>query len=164
MNSTIQKSKLTAGIAVVALLLVTACERRVDDIGAAGSSSNETASATSPATPSGTTTPPTVTDNTASNTTSPSTGSDTSGAGTTGSSATSKAATTIDDTAITAKVKMALLADSDIKGLDVSVETNNGNVMLSGFVNNQVQIERSVKIASAVEGVKDVSNKLEIKK
>src|SRR3546814_3533320 len=39
---------------------------------------------------------------------------------------TEKAKTAIDDTIITTKVKTALLADSDIKGLAIDVETSGG--------------------------------------
>jgi hyperosmotically inducible protein len=71
--------------------------------------------------------------------------------------------TTIDDSAITAKVKSALLADPDVKGLDIKVETNKGEVQLSGFVDNQAQIDRAVSIARGVEGVKNVQNKMTLK-
>ncbi|HEV7929843.1 MAG TPA: BON domain-containing protein [Nitrosospira sp.] len=71
--------------------------------------------------------------------------------------------TTIDDSAITAKVKSALLADPDVKGLDIKVETNKGEVQLSGFVDNQAQIDRAVSIARGVEGVKNVQNKITLK-
>ena len=70
----------------------------------------------------------------------------------------------MDDTVITTKVKSALLADSDVKGLDVAVETSKGVVSLSGAVNNQTQIDRAAKIAGEVEGVHSVLNNLTIKK
>lgn len=70
----------------------------------------------------------------------------------------------VDDTVITTKVKSALLADSDVKGLDVVVETSKGIVSLSGAVNNQTQIDRAAKIAGEVEGVNSVLNNLTIKK
>jgi hyperosmotically inducible protein len=60
-------------------------------------------------------------------------------------------------------VKTALLADADVKGTDISVETNKGEVMLSGFVGNQAQIDKAVQLASAVEGVKNVNNKMTVK-
>lgn len=68
-----------------------------------------------------------------------------------------------DDGAITAKVKTALLADSDVKGLDVKVETTNGVVTLSGAVDNQTQIDKAVDIARKTEGVTNVTNQLTIK-
>ena len=71
--------------------------------------------------------------------------------------------TTIDDSAITTKVKSALLADADVKGLDIKVETNKGEVQLSGFVDTQAQIDRAVSVAKGVEGVKNVDNKMSLK-
>ena len=71
--------------------------------------------------------------------------------------------TTIDDSAITTKVKSALLADADVKGLDIKVETNKGEVQLSGFVETQAQIDRAVSVAKGVEGVKNVDNKMSLK-
>lgn len=71
--------------------------------------------------------------------------------------------TTIDDSAITTKVKSALLADADVKGLDIKVETNKGEVQLSGFVDNQTQMDRAISVARGVEGVKNVDNKMSLK-
>lgn len=84
-------------------------------------------------------------------------------AGTSGSSATGKAGAVVGDSVITTKVKAALLADPDVKSTDISVETQNGEVMLSGFVRDQKQIDRAMNIARNVEGVKGVQNKLSIK-
>ncbi|MFC7297231.1 BON domain-containing protein [Herminiimonas aquatilis] len=70
----------------------------------------------------------------------------------------------VDDTVITTKVKTALLADSDVKGLDVNVDTSQAVVTLSGAVNNQTQIDRAGKLATDVAGVKSVINNLTIKK
>lgn len=69
----------------------------------------------------------------------------------------------IDDSVITGKVKAALLGDSQIKSFDISVATHNGEVQLSGNVNNNGQVERSVQVARGVEGVKSVVNHLMIK-
>lgn len=60
------------------------------------------------------------------------------------------------DTWITTKVKSSLLADSDVAGLDVKVETVNGEVRLSGSVDSQAQIERATQIARDIEGVTSV--------
>jgi hyperosmotically inducible protein len=70
----------------------------------------------------------------------------------------------VDDTVITTKVKTALLADSDVKGLDVNVDTAKAVVTLNGAVNNQTQIDRAGKLATDVPGVKSVVNNLTIKK
>src|SRR5688572_537722 len=64
--------------------------------------------------------------------------------------------TETDHTVITTKVKSALLTDPDIKSFDLKVETRKGLVQLSGFVDNQAQIDRAITAARGVEGAKDV--------
>ena len=70
----------------------------------------------------------------------------------------------VDDGIITGKVKAALLADPGIQSMDIAVVTRIDTVQLSGFVNNQQQMERAVGIASAVQGVRSVANEMQIKK
>jgi hyperosmotically inducible protein len=79
------------------------------------------------------------------------------------STASTTVGTEIDDSITTTKVKSKLLADSDIKGFDFKVETHKGDVQLSGFVDNQAQIDRAIKITLSVEGVKNVDNKVSLK-
>ncbi|MBU9857628.1 molecular chaperone OsmY [Rahnella bonaserana] len=67
------------------------------------------------------------------------------------------------DSAITAKVKSALVDDKAIKSSDISVTTNSGVVTLSGFVASQAEAEQAVAAATKVEGVKSVSDKLHTK-
>ena len=70
--------------------------------------------------------------------------------------------TEIDDSIITTKVKSKLLADPDIKGFDLKVDTHKGDVQLSGFVDNQAQIDRAIMITHSVEGVKNVDNRVSL--
>jgi hyperosmotically inducible protein len=70
----------------------------------------------------------------------------------------------IDDSVITAKVKTALMADNSVKSADIAVVTRKGEVQLSGFVNNQGQIDRAQEVARGIEGVSSVSNDMKIKK
>ncbi len=70
----------------------------------------------------------------------------------------------VDDTLITAKAKAALLADESIKSLDIGVITRQGDVQLSGFVNNQEQIDRAIAVVSGIAGVSHVSNEMSVKK
>lgn len=79
-------------------------------------------------------------------------------------SSTTTLGTELDDSVITTRVKTALLADENVKGLDIAVETRKGEVYLSGLIDNQIQIDRAVQIASKIEGVKSVVNKMSIKK
>ena len=60
------------------------------------------------------------------------------------------------DTWITTKVKASLLADDDVAGLQIDVETLNGVVTLGGDVASQAQIDEARRIASEIEGVTDV--------
>lgn len=70
----------------------------------------------------------------------------------------------VDDTVITTKVKAALVAEPNLKAGDINVDTHNGEVMLSGYLDTQEQIDRAVAVARAVEGVKSVTNKLSLRK
>ncbi|MGB7801987.1 molecular chaperone OsmY [Buttiauxella sp.] len=69
----------------------------------------------------------------------------------------------MDDSAITAKVKAALVDHKDIKSTDISVKTEKKVVTLSGFVESQAQAEQAVKVAKGVEGVSSVSDKLHVR-
>ena len=71
--------------------------------------------------------------------------------------------TVIDDSVLTASVKTALLADPDIKSFDIKVETRKGEVLLSGFVDNQAQVDRAIAVARALANVKSVDNKVALK-
>ena len=66
----------------------------------------------------------------------------------------------IDDKVVSAKVKAALLQDPEVKVLQVHVETFDGVVQLSGFVDKPEHILRAGEIAKGVEGVKSVKNDL----
>jgi hyperosmotically inducible protein len=70
----------------------------------------------------------------------------------------------VDDGIITAEVKAALLADAYVKSADIAVATRKGAVQLSGFVNNQSQIDRAIEVARGVKGVRSVDNQTSIKK
>lgn len=66
----------------------------------------------------------------------------------------------IDDSTITTKVKAELLEEKDVNSFDIKVQTFNGTVQLSGFVDSQWQIDKAVQIAAAVAGVRHVTNNL----
>lgn len=78
-------------------------------------------------------------------------------------SAMNKVGNFMDDSAITAKVKAALVDHDNIKSTDISVETNKKVVTLSGLVESQAQAEAAVKVAKGVEGVTSVSDKLHVR-
>lgn len=77
--------------------------------------------------------------------------------------ATTTVGTDIDDSVITSSVKSALLADADVKSFDFKVETRKGEVLLSGFVDNQSQVDRATAATRAVAGVKGIQNNVVLK-
>ncbi len=66
----------------------------------------------------------------------------------------------IDDKFISAKVKAALVEDPGVKALEIKVETFEGIVQLSGFVDNPEQVIRAGDLARGVKGVRSVKNDL----
>lgn len=69
----------------------------------------------------------------------------------------------LSDSFLTAKVKAALLKDFQLKGFDISVETDEGTVQLSGFVDSEEHVARAAEIAASVQGVTSVKNSLLVK-
>ncbi len=69
----------------------------------------------------------------------------------------------IEDSVLTAKVKAALLRERGIKSSDVNVESSQGRVLLSGFVDTEDQKRRAVRVASRVDGVKEVRDGLNVR-
>lgn len=67
------------------------------------------------------------------------------------------------DSAITTKIKGELLVAKGIPSTAISVETYEGRVQLSGFVDNPEQIKAAAKIAAGVADVKGVQNNLKVK-
>lgn len=69
----------------------------------------------------------------------------------------------VDDTVITTKVKALYVEDPAVNALNVNVETFKGVVQLSGFANNQTEINRATEIARGVKGVSSVKNDIRLK-
>ena len=66
------------------------------------------------------------------------------------------------DTWITAKTKIAMFADSRVKGSEMNVETNQGAVMLRGKVDSDAAKQAAENIAKGIDGVKTVKNELQV--
>ena len=62
------------------------------------------------------------------------------------------------DAWITTKVKSEFGTKKAIKGSDISVETNDGVVTLTGTVSTNVEKTRAHRVASKVKGVKSVDD------
>jgi osmotically-inducible protein OsmY len=70
----------------------------------------------------------------------------------------------IDDGLITARVKAALVADPVTKARQINVETYQGVVQLSGFVDSKEARRRAVEIARDIDGVRRVKNSMELRR
>lgn len=66
------------------------------------------------------------------------------------------------DSWITAKTKMSLAADGRVKGRQVKVETENGQVVLRGKVDTQEAKTAAEEIAKAIDNVKGVKNEMQV--
>ncbi len=77
--------------------------------------------------------------------------------------ATTNAAVAIDDTAITTKVKAAVLAEPGLQSLKIEVDTKDAVVTLAGTVDSPALKERAAQIAQNVGGVRSVVDNLIVK-
>jgi osmotically-inducible protein OsmY len=66
----------------------------------------------------------------------------------------------IDDAEITTKVKASIFAESGLRTLQISVDTIQGVVTLTGTVDSPANAEKASALAHAVAGVKSVDSKL----
>ena len=69
----------------------------------------------------------------------------------------------IDDATITTKVKARFIEDKAVDASAISVETLNGEVILSGFAKSSGEKARAEDIARHVKGVRGVKNALEVR-
>jgi hyperosmotically inducible periplasmic protein len=67
------------------------------------------------------------------------------------------------DASVTASVKSALIRNDATKARQINVETQNGVVQLSGFVDSAAAKDAAETTAQNVEGVKRVQNKLMVR-
>ena len=70
----------------------------------------------------------------------------------------------LDDTTITTRVKAALIADKTVKASQIGVETMQGEVQLSGFVDTPQQAAHAADLARGVTGVKTVRNSIVVRR
>jgi hyperosmotically inducible protein len=69
----------------------------------------------------------------------------------------------VGDSALTAKVKTALLRERGLKSMDVNVETYRGRVLLSGWVDNEEQRKTALNVARHVDGVVEVRDGMNVR-
>jgi hyperosmotically inducible protein len=69
----------------------------------------------------------------------------------------------MDDSMLTAKVKTALITSPETKAHQINVETKQGVVQMSGFVDTAAAKAAATTVAKSVTGVKGVKNELSVK-
>lgn len=69
----------------------------------------------------------------------------------------------IDDASITAAVKTKLIGDETTKARNINVDTYNGVVQLSGFVESKAEARQAIALAEQVEGVQSVKDDLHLR-
>jgi hyperosmotically inducible periplasmic protein len=68
----------------------------------------------------------------------------------------------VSDAWITAKTKLALIADQRTSGFATDVDTNSGTVTLSGKVDNEQAKAAGTEVTRGIDGVKNVNNQLQV--
>ena len=74
------------------------------------------------------------------------------------------AAGVVTDASITAKVKSSLLADPEVSGLRIDVDTRNGIVTLTGTVGTAAEKAHAVELAGKVDNVTRVEDRLTLRR
>lgn len=69
----------------------------------------------------------------------------------------------IDDASITTAVKAKFVGDKTVDASAISVETLNGEVMLSGFAKSSDERSTAESLARTVKGVKSVKNQIVVR-
>lgn len=69
----------------------------------------------------------------------------------------------MDDSALTARVKTALVNEPGVKSMAINVEAFRGTVSLSGFVDSAEMAQKAVTAAEKVPGVRSVKNDMQVK-
>lgn len=67
------------------------------------------------------------------------------------------------DADLTERIRTALQQDSNVGRFDINVVTLKGRTSLIGVVDNRGQVDRAIRLASAIEGVRAVHDDLSVK-
>lgn len=66
------------------------------------------------------------------------------------------------DVLLTTRIKAAFIGEKDLSVMDISVQTTNGVVVLTGTVGSSAQAELAGRVAAGIDGVKQVDNRLKV--
>ena len=68
----------------------------------------------------------------------------------------------VDDAALTARVKAALLDNDQVEGTEINVSVYEGKVALAGFADTEAERKAAVEVARQVPGVKSVDSTIRV--
>jgi hyperosmotically inducible protein len=68
-----------------------------------------------------------------------------------------------DDSMVTSSVKTRLIEDRQVRALNIDVDTDLGEVTLSGYVRSREEVDRAVIIAKGTPGVEKVMSLLKVR-
>jgi len=69
----------------------------------------------------------------------------------------------VDDATITTRIKAELIKDKELPATQISVETMQSVVQLSGFVDSSAQKAKAGQVAAGIKGVKSVRNDIVVR-
>ena len=70
----------------------------------------------------------------------------------------------LSDAGITAKIKAKMALDDSVKALDVNVDTSGTTVTVTGIVGSTAQKDRVLALARETDGVKQVVDRLQVRR
>ena len=68
----------------------------------------------------------------------------------------------VEDHLLANKVKLALYADTQLRGRQLTVEAAHGVIQLRGVAASTTEAQRAVQITQGIKGVKEVRNRLTV--
>jgi len=77
--------------------------------------------------------------------------------------AASTVGSTLEEAALTTKIKAKMALDDSVKALDIDVDTTGGVVTLRGTVHSDAERQRAVALARETDGVSQVVDRLQLK-
>lgn len=69
----------------------------------------------------------------------------------------------VDDTTIATRLRSALLAEPAMRGSNISIAVEDGEVELRGSVPNETALRKATAVAGKISGVRTVKNQLKVK-
>jgi osmotically-inducible protein OsmY len=69
----------------------------------------------------------------------------------------------VEDSQLATRVREAIAADRQLQSQDIDVETEDGAVKLTGVVDSTSLRERAVELTGRIDGVVEVTDKLEVR-